>query len=432
MNPSGKKQTVTFIISASLFLLALFPPRLTASELTLAWDPNAEPDLAGYNIYYGIQSGYYDFVIDAGNVTQYTITGLEPETLYYIALTAYDTSNNESDFSNEVSGVAPYPTNAPPTADAGPDQTVNEGVTATLDASNSSDPDDGIASYLWEQTNGIPVTLSDPTAVQPTFTSPDVGPTGASLTFRLTVTDNGGLQSTDTCIVNVTWENAPPTADAGPDQTVNERVTATLDASNSSDPDDGIASYLWEQTDGIPVTLSDPTIANPAFVAPSVDASGTLLSFQVTVRDNGGLQASDEVSITVSDTSPSGSPPAQTDSEDGYAEWGCFIATAAYGSYLNPHVKILRHFRDEFLLSHSLGRKFVHLYYQYGPRIGNHIEKYDFLQFLTRQALFPLIGMSSLFNKSNKITPFPTLLFPLLCFILIFTITLPFYLRQNR
>jgi len=61
-----------------------------------------------------------------------------------------------------------------PTADAGPDQTVNEGDTVTLDGSNSSDLDDGIASYLWDQTGGTPVPLSDPTAVQPTFTAPDV------------------------------------------------------------------------------------------------------------------------------------------------------------------------------------------------------------------------------------------------------------------
>jgi hypothetical protein len=203
--------------------------------LTLAWDSSPEPDLAGYKVYYGTRSGDYDVAIDVGDVIQYTIGSLEPETQYYLALTAYDTSWNESDFSWEVSGVS------------------------------------------------------------------------------------------------------------------------------NQDP-----------------------------------------------------------------------PPMETDSKDGFSEWGCFIATAAYGSYLNPHVKTLRHFRDQFLISNSLGRKFVHLYYQYGPRIANHIEKYDFLQFLTRQALLPLIGMSSLFNKSNKITPFPTLLIPLLCFILVFTITLPFYLRQNR
>ncbi len=105
MNFSRRRQTVTHILAALLFLLALFPAHLPASSLTLAWNPNAEPDLAGYNIYYGIQSGDYDFVIDAGNVTQYTMTGLESAVRYYFALTAYDTSLNESDFSPEVSAI---------------------------------------------------------------------------------------------------------------------------------------------------------------------------------------------------------------------------------------------------------------------------------------------------------------------------------------
>ncbi|MCK4304505.1 MAG: PD40 domain-containing protein, partial [Candidatus Eisenbacteria sp.] len=198
--------------------------------------------------------------------------------------------------------------NEPPTADAGPDQTVNEGDTVTLDASNSSDPDDGIASYQWTQTAGPPVTLSNPTAVQPTFIAPNVGPDGESLTFQLTVTDNGGLQATDTCIVNVTWENQPPTADAGSDQTVDESVTVTLDASNSTDPDDGIASYLWTQAAGTPVTLSDPTATKPTFVTPPVDLNGTTLTFQLTVEDNGGLESSDEVSVTINDNGITGFP----------------------------------------------------------------------------------------------------------------------------
>ncbi|MEA3432572.1 MAG: peptidoglycan DD-metalloendopeptidase family protein, partial [candidate division WOR-3 bacterium] len=93
--------------------------------------------------------------------------------------------------------------NEPPTANAGPDQAVNERETVTLEGSTSSDPDDGISSYQWTQTAGPEVTLSDVTAVQPTFTAPYVGPGGTSLTFELTVTDNGGLQSTDSVIINV-------------------------------------------------------------------------------------------------------------------------------------------------------------------------------------------------------------------------------------
>jgi hypothetical protein len=196
--------------------------------------------------------------------------------------------------------------NQPPVADAGLDQTVSEGNTVMLDGSNSSDPDDGIASYLWTQTGGLPVTLTNTTAIQPTFTAPNVGPSGSSLTFQLTVTDNGGLQSTDTCIVNVSWVNQPPVADAGFDQTVNEGDTVMLDASNSSDPDDGIASYLWAQTGGLPVTLTNTTAIQPTFTAPNVGSSGASLTFQLTVTDSGGLQSTDTCLV---DVSPVNQPP---------------------------------------------------------------------------------------------------------------------------
>ena len=92
-----------------------------------------------------------------------------------------------------------------PTANAGPDQQiVTEGTTVTLNGSNSSDPDDGIASYLWTQTLGPPVTFSNPTSINPTFLTPPVNNGQETLTFRLTVTDQGGLQSTDDITVTVT------------------------------------------------------------------------------------------------------------------------------------------------------------------------------------------------------------------------------------
>jgi hypothetical protein len=97
-----KRQIFSLTLLASSVLLALFPSPLAASTLTLAWNPNTEDDLAGYKVYYGVQSGNYDSIIDVGNVTQYTVTNLEPETRYYFAVTAYDTSSNESDFSEEV------------------------------------------------------------------------------------------------------------------------------------------------------------------------------------------------------------------------------------------------------------------------------------------------------------------------------------------
>ena len=97
----------------------------------------------------------------------------------------------------------------PPVADAGPDQTAAGGVLVTLNGSNSSDSDGVITTYLWEQTAGTPVTLSDASAIQPTFIAPDIGSGSDALTFMLTVTDDDSLQGTDFCIVN------PPTANAG-------------------------------------------------------------------------------------------------------------------------------------------------------------------------------------------------------------------------
>jgi hypothetical protein len=215
-----------------------------------------------------------------------------------------------------INAVDVPPTNEGPTADAGRDQTVDEGDVVTLDASSSSDPDDGIQSYLWTQIGTISgdsmtiglVTLSDPAAAKPTFEAPAVAAASASLTFQVTVTDIGGLQSTDTCIVNVnaiddTPANQPPTADAGDDQTFIEGELAVLDGSNSSDPDGIIASYLWKQTAGRSVTLSDPYAVKPTFEAPAVGKEGVSMAFQITVTDTGGLQSTDtcEVKIKAAD-----------------------------------------------------------------------------------------------------------------------------------
>src|SRR3972149_2475976 len=100
-----------------LFLVAIFflisygiTNPAYSGQAILSWDPpttNADgtnlTDLAGYKVYYGSTSGNYNTVIDAANVTSYTVTNLTNNATYYFATTAYDTSANESGYSNEAS-----------------------------------------------------------------------------------------------------------------------------------------------------------------------------------------------------------------------------------------------------------------------------------------------------------------------------------------
>ncbi len=73
---------------------------------------------------------------------------------------------------------------------------------------------------------------------------------------------------------------------------------------------------------------------------------------------------------------------------------GCFIATAAYGSLFEPHVKVLRQFRDIYLLPSRAGQAFVEAYYRYSPPMADFIAEHDTLRAVVRVGLAPLVAAS--------------------------------------
>lgn len=92
-------------IKRGLVILAIFSSglaRAIAADVSLAWDASISTNIAGYKVYVGTGSRTYGAPRVIGNQTTYTVTGLGPG-VYFFAVTAFDASGNESDFSNEVS-----------------------------------------------------------------------------------------------------------------------------------------------------------------------------------------------------------------------------------------------------------------------------------------------------------------------------------------
>ena len=103
------RHILLFFVVTGIYLFLCLATAFADSAI-LVWNPpttNADGtllvDLAGYRVYHGTSSLNYTWDADVGDVTTYEIHGLTPEITYFFTVTAYDTSWNESEFSNEVS-----------------------------------------------------------------------------------------------------------------------------------------------------------------------------------------------------------------------------------------------------------------------------------------------------------------------------------------
>ena len=95
---------------AAIVVVIMATASLAAAQtsVTLAWNANTEPDIAGYTIYYGTTSGNWPTSVDVGNVTQYTVNDLTRGSTFYFVVRAYNTEGLYSGPSAEVSAQIPY------------------------------------------------------------------------------------------------------------------------------------------------------------------------------------------------------------------------------------------------------------------------------------------------------------------------------------
>jgi subtilisin family serine protease len=104
---------------------------------------------------------------------------------------------------------------------------------------------------------------------------------------------------------------------------------------------------------------------------------------------------------------------------------GCFIATAAYGSPMEPHVELLREIRDRYLRHNAVSKSLVSPYYKYSPPVADVIARNKSLRALS---LLPIVGVSWV---ALEFGPAPTIAFMLLLLLLVGCAT-PYVLRKMR
>jgi hypothetical protein len=187
-----------------------------------------------------------------------------------------------------------------PHANAGADQTVDEGEWVTLDGEDSYDPNGDELDYSWTQTSGQGVDLQDSIDPQAHFWAPSIYD-DETLKFSLRVQDSEGNSDESPVSVRVNTgvdSNDQPHADAGEDQTVDEGQWVTLDGDGSYDPNGDELDYSWTQTSGQGVDLQDADEVQTQFRAPSVN-DDTSLKFELRVEDQNGRADEDSTTVNV-------------------------------------------------------------------------------------------------------------------------------------
>ncbi|MCB9851115.1 MAG: VCBS repeat-containing protein [Phycisphaerales bacterium] len=239
----------------------------------------------------------------AYNPAQCEFYGDDPDPVNRVVLYANPGGNNTLN-----SGGIPFTV----TADAGQSIIAGQGDSVTLDGTGSyagrgiagvgpAYSTDGL-NYTWTQIAGPAVALSSANAVEPQFTAPAAD---ATLTFQLTVTDNGESDTDRVNVVVGSPANQPPFVQT------DTNLVAVADAENpgaitvdlvasASDPDGGALSYSWTQVAGPNVTLTGANSSSASF---SVPTTGGELRFRVVVSD-GTLSESALAIVTASTWAP--------------------------------------------------------------------------------------------------------------------------------
>ena len=298
----------------------------TTSAQTLVFEVTFSEDVTGVNL--------SDFALSSGGTGTGSVTNLTGSGSQYLVsvsaaqdgtynldivpnngitdmasnpLGGTDPTGEDQPYTVRTSAIQNATTNTPPSINAGPDQTVQEGSTVTLNGT-TSDQDGDQLTYSWSHDSALDISLANADSLSPAFTAPQVS-ANTTVTFTLTVSDGTNDGVTDQVEITVT-NNDPPTVNAGADQAVDEGDTVTLTGTATDDDDDPL-TYRWTHDSSLAITMTNDTSLSTTFTVPAATAD-TTVTFTLTA-DDGTDTHSDTVTVTILDVPVVGTPNGGSD-----------------------------------------------------------------------------------------------------------------------
>ncbi|RLC65027.1 MAG: hypothetical protein DRI01_02220 [Chloroflexi bacterium] len=209
---------------------------------------------------------------------------------------------------------------------------------------------------------------------------------------RLAGNDDYGLYVEDSAVIvdaTYNWWGHPSGPSGGVADPVTERIADGTGAAVSEHVhfDPWLTAYLYtleiSSTGGGSVVVPGEGVFTyePGTVVELIAITDTFYNF---VQWTGDVATITDVNSAVTNITMNDNYSITADFSFGPFPW-CFIATAAYGTDTAKEIDILREFRDEFLLSNSLGAKFVSFYYKISPPIADFISQHEALRTVVRE-----------------------------------------------
>jgi hypothetical protein len=247
-------------------------------------------------------------------VASFVAPNVQKDTKMQFSVNVLD-GNKINGKANKTVNVLIKQVNLPPVADAGKNFVANESSIVTLNGNKTKDPDrfDKLK-YLWTQVVGdLLIDIKNEKTIKPSFKVPFVKQNNSLYTFKLTVTDPKGLNSSDTVnmtvrkISNITVN--PPNVQVVQNLIVQEGKNVTLSAANTTDPNiKEKLTFQWKQIGGQPIVdLRKANNAIAEFTAPVVKEN-TTLTFNVTATNKKALNDTATTSVKIVNIPEQGFP----------------------------------------------------------------------------------------------------------------------------